>query len=110
MFRSKLLWGLVLGVATSVLLFESRIHLGDSPLFGRLSEVLTVPGTHFANTIFPSGVPEGNWAKFWNGLAITCNFLVYAVFWYVCLWVASSFREREHPYDKQITLGPPSLR
>jgi hypothetical protein len=110
MFRSKLFWGILLGVATSVLLFEGRIHLGYSPLWGRVSEALSVPGTHFANTIFPSGIPEGSWEKVWSGLAIACNFVVYAVFWYLCLWVAGSFREREHPYDRQITLGPPSLR
>ena len=110
MFRSKIFWGIVLGVVTSVLLSEGRIHFAYNPVWNRVLEVLAVPGTRFANTIFPSGVPEGSWAKVWSGLAIGCNFVVYVVFWFVCLWIASSFRERQHPYDRQSTLVPPSFR
>ncbi len=69
MFRSKIFWGSVLGVVTSILIFEGRINLGYSPLWSRVSEVLTVPGTCFANAIFSSGVHDGIWAKFWSALA-----------------------------------------
>lgn len=110
MFRSKVFWGCVLGVVTSVLLFEGRINLGYSPLRSRMTEVLTEPGTRFANAIFSSGVPDGGWAKVWSGLAIACNFMVYAFFWYGCIWMVSYFRERQHPYERQSTLLPPSLR
>jgi len=110
MLRSKILWGFVLGVMTSVLLFEARINLGDSPIWSRAVEVLGAAGTHFANAIFPSGVPTGGWGKFYSGLALTCNFLVYAFFWYSCIWITSYFRERQHPYDRQSTLVPPSFR
>jgi hypothetical protein len=110
MLRSKILWGSVLGVVTSVLIFEGRINLGYSPLWSRVSDVLTVPGMRFANAFFPSGVPDGIWAKIWSALAIACNFMVYAFFWYGCIWIASYLRERRHPYDRQPTLLPPSLR
>jgi len=110
MFRSKIFWGSVLGVVTSVLIFESSVNLGYSPLWSRLSEVLTLPGTRFANAIFSSGVPAGIWAKFWSALAIGCNLIVYAFFWFACIWIVSYFRERQHPYDRQTTLVPPSLR
>jgi hypothetical protein len=110
MFRSKIFWGSVLGVVTSVLIFEGRINLGYSPLWSRVSEVLTLPGTRFANAIFSSGVPDGIWAKFWSALAVACDLMVYAFFWYGCIWIASYFRERQHPYDRQTTLLPPSLR
>ena len=110
MFRSKIFWGLVLGVVTSVLLFEGRIHLGYNPLWNRVLEALAIPGARFASYIFPSGVPDGVWAKFYSALAIGCNLLAYAVFWSVCLWIAVSFRERQHPYDRQSTLVPPSFR
>ena len=110
MFRSKMFWGSVMGVVTSVLIFEGRIKLGYSALWSRVTEVLTVPGTQFANAIFTSGVPDGNWAKVWSGLAIGCNLMVYAFFWFGCIWIVSYFRERQHPYDRQSTLVPPSFR
>lgn len=110
MFRSKILWGSVLGVVTSVLTFEGRIKLGYSPLWSRVLELLTVPGTHFANAIFSSGVPGGIGAKVWVALAIACNLVVYAFFWYACIWIASYLRRRQHPYDRQSTLVPRSLR
>jgi len=73
-------------------------------------EVLVVPGTRFANSIFSSGVPAGSGGKLWGALAIGCNFLVYAFFWYAFIWIIAYFRERQHPYDRQSTLVPPSLR
>ncbi len=110
MFRSKLFWGLVLGVITSVLIFEGKMNLGDSTFWSRSIEVLTAAGTRFANAIFASGIPEGGWRKFYDALALICNFVVYAFFWYACIWLTSYFRERQHPYDRQHTLVPPSLR
>ena len=110
MFRSKIFWGSVLGVVTSVLIFEGRINLGYSPLWSRVLEVLAAAGTRVANAIFSSGVHDGIWAKVWNAIAIVCNFMVYAFFWFGSIWVASYFRERQHPYDRQSTLLPPSLR
>ena len=87
-----------------------RLFFGEEYLRAQTVDVRESAGRVLCNTIFRSGVPEGSWEKVWSGLAIACNFVVYAVFWYVCLWVAGSFREREHPYDRQISLGPPSLR
>lgn len=109
MFRSKILWGCVLGVVSSVLILEGRINLGYSPLWSRVLETLTVPGTRFANAIFSSSVPGGIWAKLWSALAIAGNLVVYAFFWYACIWIASYFRQRQHPYNRQPTLVPPSL-
>ena len=110
MFRSKILWAFVLGVATSVLIFEARINLGYSPVWSRVVEALATAGTHFANAIFPSGIPEGGWGKFYAALAFSCNFLVYTFFWYACLWLTGYLRQRQRPYDRQSTLVPPSLR
>lgn len=110
MFRSKIFWGAFMGVITSILIIEGKINLAYSALWSRASEVLTMPGTRFANAIFSSGIHDGIWEKFWSALAIACNLLVYAFFWYVFIWIASYFRERQHPYDRQSTLVPPSLR
>ena len=104
MFRSKIFWGSVMGVVTSVLIFEGKINLGYSPVWSRVWEVLSVPGMRFANAIFSSGIHEGIWGKVWGGLAIACNLMVYAFFWYACIWITSYFRERRHPYDRQSTL------
>ena len=110
MFRSKIFWGCVLGVVTSVLIFEGKINLAYSPLWSRVLEVLAAPGTRFANAIFHSGVPEGTWGKVWSGFAIAGNLIIYAFFWYACIWITAYFRERRHPYDRQHTLVPPTLR
>ena len=110
MFRSNIFWGSVLGVVTSVLLFEGKIKLGYSPQWNRLSEVLTLPGTRFANVVFSSWVFDGIWTKLQSLLAIACNLMVYAFFWYGCIRITSYLRERQHPYDRQTTLMPPSPR
>ena len=110
MFRSKLFWGLVLGVVSSVLIFEGKMNLGDSAFWSRAIEVLSALGTRFANAVFPSGIPEGGWRRFYEALAIGCNFLVYAFFWFASIWIIGYFRERQHPYDRQHTLVPPSFR
>jgi len=70
MFRSKIFWGSVLGVVTSILIFEGRINLGYSPLWSRVFASAYRPGTRLANAIFSSGVHDGIWAKFWSALAI----------------------------------------
>src|SRR5437879_4373931 len=73
MFRSKIFWGSVLGVVTSVLIFEGTIKLGYSPVWSRVSEVLTLPGTRFADAIFSSGVHDGIWRSSgagWQSLVI----------------------------------------
>jgi hypothetical protein len=110
MLRSKILWAMVLGIVTSVLILEARINLAYSPLWSSVVEVLRAPGEHFANSIFPSGVPSGGWAKLFAALAFTCNFLIYAFFWYAGIWITGYLRARQHPYDRQSTLAPPSLR
>jgi len=110
MLRSKILWAFVLGVVTCVALFEAKINLGYSPLWSRVADVLQAPGTHFANSVFTSGVPTGGWGRFFAALVTSCNFLVYAIFWYACLWIAGYLRARQNPYERQSTLVPPSLR
>src|SRR6516162_9033977 len=110
MFRSKMFWGSVLGVLTSLLIFEGRTNLGYSSLWSRALEVLTVPGARFANAAFSSGVPNWIWENFWSVLAIACNLIVYVLFWCGLLWIASYCREREHPYDQQSALMPANLR
>ena len=110
MFRSKIFWGALLGLVTSIVIFEGRVNLGYNPLWSRVWEALMVPGTRFANAIVSSGVHAGIWAELWRALAVAGNLVVYAFFWYGCIWIAGYFRERQHPYDRQSTLVPPSLR
>jgi hypothetical protein len=96
-------------VLTSLLIFEGRTNLGYSWLWNRVAGVLTLPGARFANAVFSSGVPNWIWENFWSVLAIACNLMVYAFFWCGFIWVASYFRERGHPYDRQSPLVPPNL-
>jgi hypothetical protein len=101
MFRSKLLWALVLGVATSILLLEAKIHLGYNPWETRILGVLAAPGTHLATALNQPGVLLAGWSKFWAGLAFACNLLIYVFFWYACIWIFSYRRHRQEPYDHE---------
>src|SRR5437667_10324906 len=82
MFKSKILWALVLGVVTSVLLREVKINLAYSPLWSRIPHVLTAPGTRFVAAINMPGTLMAGSTRLWAGVAVTCNLLVYILFWY----------------------------
>ena len=110
MFKSKTLWALVLGVATSVLLFEAKIHLGYNPWETRILGVLAAPGVHLVTALDTPGAILAGWTRFWAALAFTCNLLVYAFFWYACIWIIGYRRHRQEPYDHENTLVPPMIR
>lgn len=109
MFRSRTFWAIILGVVSSILIFLARIDLAYSPLWGKISHALTTPGAHFATWLYPSGGETVGWARLWRTLAIACNFVVYAFFWYACIWLTSYFRARQHPYESGNTLVPPGI-
>lgn len=110
MLKSKLLWAFILGVATSILLVEAKIHLGYNPWENRILGVLAAPGTHLATSLNQPGVLLNGWQKFWTALAFTCNLLVYILFWYLCIWLSWYTRFRRRPYDHENTLVPPITR
>ncbi len=110
MLKSKTLWALVLGVATSVLLFEAKIHLDYNPWETRILGVLAAPGTHLVTALNQPGVLLAGLTRFWVGFAFTCNLLIYAFFWYACIWILVSRRHRQQPYNRDNTLVPPLTR
>ena len=110
MLKSKLLWAIILGVATSILLVETKIHFGYSPWETRIFGMLTAPGAHLASSLDVPGALMNGWERFWRGLAFACNLLVYVVFWYVFIWIAGYRRSRQQPYDHENTLVPPIPR
>jgi cbb3-type cytochrome oxidase subunit 3 len=110
MLKSKVLWAFVFGVITSALLLEAKINLAYSPLWSRVLEVLSAPGTHLTTWLNQPGVLMQGWEKFWTGLAFTCNLLIYILFWYACIWITAYARTRRHPYDRENTLVPPLTR
>ena len=110
MLKSKLLWAIILGIATSVLLIEAKIHLGYSPWETRIQGTLAWPGTHLATALNAPGTLFQGWPKFWVGLAFTCNLLVYIFFWYAFIWIFGYRRSRQHPYDHENTMVPPITR
>jgi hypothetical protein len=107
MLKSKLLWAFVLGGVTSVFLTEAKINLGYGPVWTRVLDVLTAPGTRFAATLNAPGVLMQGWTRFWAAAAFVCNLLVYFVFWYAFIAITSYLRSRRNPYDRQNTLVPP---
>jgi len=110
MFKSKILWAFILGVVTSVLLLEAKINLAYSPLWTRILEALTAPGTHLVDALNKPGGLMAGWSRFWAVLAFTCNFLIYTIFWYAVIWITGYARSRQHPYDRENTLVPPITR
>lgn len=110
MLKSKLLWGLILGVATSVLLFEAKIHLVYRLWETRILGALAAPGAHLVTTLNTPGTLFGGWPKFWVVLSFTCNLLIYIFFWYVLIWILGYRRARKQPYDHDNTLVPPVTR
>lgn len=110
MLKSKLLWAFILGVATSVLLLEAKIHLGYNPWETRILGALAAPGTHLTTALNQPGVLFQGWHKFWFALSFSCNLLVYIFFWYAFIWVFGYRRSRKQPYDHENTLMPPLTR
>lgn len=110
MFKTKIVWALVLGVATSVLLREARINLAYSPLWRRIPHALTAAGTHLVAALNTPGALLGDWTRFWAAVAFTCNLLIYVLFWYALFGTIGYLRGRQNPYDRQNTLVPPITR
>ena len=110
MLRSKLLWAFILGVVTSVLLFEAKIRLGYSPWETRILGALAAPGAHLVTALNTPGTLFEGWTKFWVGVSFACNLLIYAFFWYACIWIVGYRRSRKQPYDHGNTFVPPVTR
>jgi hypothetical protein len=110
MFKFKILWAFVLGVATSVLLLEAKTHFAYSPLGTRVFDALTAPGAHFVTAVNSPNALLSGWTKLWAALSFACNLLIYIFFWYACLWTVGYIRGRKNPYDRQNTLVPPLTR
>jgi drug/metabolite transporter (DMT)-like permease len=106
MLRSKLLWAIVLAVVTTVLIVEARSNLQFSPLGSRIVHAVATPGAYFVGRLHPPDLLAGRWTRWSAALARTCNFLVYAFFWYACIWMTSYLRARQHPYDRSNTFVP----
>ena len=110
MLKTRSFWAIVLAVVTCALLFAARNYLGYSPLAERTVAVLTAPGTHVVAAVYPSGTDTLLSGQFWEGLSLSCNFLLYAFFWYFCIWLVGYLRSREHPYDRGNSLAELSRR
>ena len=110
MFKSKILWALVLGVVTSALLREARINLAYSPLWRRIPHVLAAPGAQLVAALNTPGTLLGGWTRFWGAVGVTCNLLIYVLVWYVVLSTIGYVRGRQNPYDRENTLVPPVTR
>jgi hypothetical protein len=108
MFRSKILWAILLAVISSLLIVEAKTNLPFNPVRTRILDAVATPGAYFAALLYPPGIPTGGGSRIWVALALTFNFLVYAFFWYACIWITSYLRARQHPYDRGHTLVPPS--
>ena len=105
MLRSKILWGFILGVGTSVLLMEAKLKLAYSHVWARVVEVLSVPGTRLAEALNTPGSLAHGWPRLWPRLAFTTNLLIYFIFWWVCIGIISYAFTRRHPYEQDGTLG-----
>jgi len=110
MFRTRIFWAIVLGVVTSVLIFEARTNLAFGEVGGKVLAGLVAPGARLVFAVNKPGTLLEGSTRFWSGLAIACNFLIYLFFWYACIWIVGYLRERRNPYEREATLVPPSFR
>jgi|SRR5215469_838056 len=110
MIKSKIIWALVLGVVTSVLLREARMNLADSPQWRRIPHTLAAPGTHLVAALNTPGTLMGGSTRFWGAVGFACNLMIYLLFWYALLSTIAYLRGRRNPYDRQNTLVPPITR
>ncbi|HKW61916.1 MAG TPA: hypothetical protein VJN89_05170 [Candidatus Acidoferrum sp.] len=110
MFRSKFLWAIILGIATSILLIEARIHLGYNPWETRIQGALAWPGAHLVTALNTEGTLFQGWHRFWVGLSFACNLLIYVFVWYAVIGILTYSRSRKHPYDHENTMMPPLTR
>jgi hypothetical protein len=107
MFKSKIIWALVLGAVTSVLLRQARINLADNPQWSRIPHTLAAPGTHLVAALNTPGTLLGGYTRLWGAVGFACNLLIYLLFWYALLWTIGYVRGRRNPYDRENTLVPP---
>ena len=110
MLRTRTFWAIILGVITCVLLFEAKNYASYSPLVTRAVAVLTAPGARVVAAVYPPGSATLLSAQFWEGLSLSCNFLLYAFFWYFCIWFVGYLRVRQDPYERGNTLSQLSRR
>lgn len=104
MLRTRTFWAVLLAVLTSVLIFETKVNLPDSALWTQTATILSAPGTHLVTALDSPNSVWASWVRFWQAAALGCNFLIYAFFWYACLWMVGYFRARRSPYDRPTTL------
>jgi len=104
MFKTRTFWAIVLAIITSILVLETKLNFSGNALWLRAASVLSTPGARVVAALDSPGSALQGWARFWQTTALVCNFLVYAIFWYVCVWLVGYFRSRRHPYDRQPTM------
>ena len=110
MLRTRIFWAIILGVITCALLFEAKNYASYSPLATRTRDVLTAPGARVVAAVYPPGSSTLLSEHFWEGLSLSCNFLLYAFFWYFCIWLVGYLRARRDPYERGTGLPQLSRR
>jgi len=104
MFKTRTFWAIVLSIMTSVLIFEAKLNVSGNSLWTRVTDVLVAPGARLVNALDLPAATSPLWVRLSVGIALTCNFVIYAFFWYACIWTTGYLRARRHPYDRQPTL------
>jgi hypothetical protein len=96
MLKRPLVLALVLGIATSALIGFAGNYLPYSSARDAITDALSLPGGIIASLIYPEGAHTRLGSPNWAVLAMTSNFVVYALFWYICLIAPGYFWRQRH--------------
>lgn len=100
MTKKILLWAVLLGAATSVMIGLAETFLPNSGVKGIVIDALALPGAFIAGFYYTEGLHTGRGAPSWGYVVIALNFVVYVLFWLFVFTVAVALANRHKHKSK----------
>ena len=88
---------LVFAIALTLFTLTIRLVVDQLPyskIRDAISDAIALPGGLIAGSVYPQGVHTDHGAPNWGLLAMLSNWVVYILFWYVCLRIIRHFRRK----------------
>ncbi len=86
------LWALLLGGVTSVVIGLAETYLPNSYAKGAVIDAFALPGAIIAGVSYPEGPHTGFGARYWGLAVLVLNFVVYFGMWLALLALARRWR------------------
>jgi hypothetical protein len=100
MTKKLLLWGVLLGAATSIMICLAELYLPNNIEKESVMDVLALPGAFIASIYYTEGVHTGGGAPYWGYAVMVCNFLVYVLFW-LLVFAAAKHTLNRHDHEPE---------